>query len=208
LADLGETSREPLSNKIEAALARLEPHRDVLEEIWSTGGRLDFFVGWFLDEDTGDALDWQILEKMSQLRIELQLNIYAPDISSFNKLEGAVLQAIGEQIAGDPEAVASGDARAFQLQLSSVTVRGRRNTGAGFFTELEAAPSGEPIKARTLGNVSAAISGLQDPMTFVLFTKDGFLSCLEGATIRDNTVDTDFSAVLFDIVPHPKTSSP
>jgi hypothetical protein len=129
----------------------LEPHRNVLEEVWSTGGRLDFFVGWFLDEDTGDALDWRILEKMSQLRIELQLNIYAPDASSFNKLEGAVLQAIGEQIAGDPEAVASGDARAFQLQLSSVTVRGRRNTGAGFFTELEAARSSEPIKSENIG---------------------------------------------------------
>ena len=88
------------------------------------------------------------------------------------------------------------------------TGRERRNTGAGFFTELEAAPSGELIKARTLGNVWATISGFQDPTTFVLFMRDGFLSCLEGSAIRDSTVDTDFSAVLFDIVPHPNTSSP
>ena len=31
-ADLGETSRKPLSKKIEAALMRLEPYREVLEE--------------------------------------------------------------------------------------------------------------------------------------------------------------------------------
>ena len=77
-ADLGETSREPLSKKIEAALTRLEPYREVLEEVWSTGGRLSFFIGWFLDEDTSDTLDWPILQKMSQLRIELELNIYVP----------------------------------------------------------------------------------------------------------------------------------
>ena len=56
-ADLGETSRERLSKKIEAAFTRLEPYREVLEEVWSTGGRLSFFIGWFLDEDTGDTLD-------------------------------------------------------------------------------------------------------------------------------------------------------
>jgi hypothetical protein len=77
-ADLCKTSREPLSKKIEAALTRLEPYREVLEEVWSTGGRLSFFIGWFLDEDTGDTLDWPILQKTSQLRIELELNIYVP----------------------------------------------------------------------------------------------------------------------------------
>jgi hypothetical protein len=83
-ADLGETSREPLSKMIEAALARLEPHQEVLEEVWSTGGRLSFFIGWFLDDDTGDTLDWSILQKMSQLRIELQLNVYVPREHSDN----------------------------------------------------------------------------------------------------------------------------
>ena len=79
IAEIGETSREPLSSKMEAALARLEPHREILEEVWSTGGRLDFSVGWFLDEHTGETLDWPLLLRMSQLRIELQLNLYVPD---------------------------------------------------------------------------------------------------------------------------------
>ena len=75
-AHLGETSREPLSEKIEAALMRLEPYREVLEEVWSTGGRLSLLVGWFLDEDTGDTLGLPILQKMSELRIELGVNLY------------------------------------------------------------------------------------------------------------------------------------
>lgn len=201
--DLGDTSRELLSRKIEAALAQLEPHRAVLHDVSSTGGRISFYVGWFLDEATAETLDWRILEKMSQLRIELALNIYGPDASSFNQLEAAVLPAIGDQVSTDPEAVASGDARAVQLQLSRVTAGQRHNSGGGFFTDLEVDPPGEPIKAGILGSVWATIDGFQDPMTFLLFTKDGVLDFLEGASIRDSTVDTDFSAAVFDIIPGP-----
>jgi hypothetical protein len=77
--DLGVTSQEPLSEKIEAALALLKPHRAILRELSSRGGRVAFYIGWFCDEDTGEGLGWQILEKMSDLRIELELNIYVPE---------------------------------------------------------------------------------------------------------------------------------
>jgi hypothetical protein len=77
--ELGITSQEPLSDKIEAALALLRPHRGILRELSSEGGRLTFFIGWFCDEDTGEALRWQTLDEMSDLRIELGLNIYVPD---------------------------------------------------------------------------------------------------------------------------------
>jgi hypothetical protein len=77
--ELGDPSQEPLSEKIEAALALLKPHRALLQELSSTGGRVAFFIGWFCDADTGDGLRWQILKGMSDLRIELELNIYIPD---------------------------------------------------------------------------------------------------------------------------------
>jgi Domain of unknown function (DUF4279) len=77
--DLGVTSQEPLSDKIEAALALLKPHRGILRELSSTGGQVSFYIGWFCDEHTGEGLSWQILEEMSDLRIELELNIYVPD---------------------------------------------------------------------------------------------------------------------------------
>jgi hypothetical protein len=77
--DLGASSREPLSEKIESALALLKPHRAILRDLSSEGGEVIFYVGWFLDEHTGDSLGWQILEEMSDIRIELQLNIYVPD---------------------------------------------------------------------------------------------------------------------------------
>jgi hypothetical protein len=77
--DLGDTSREPLPNRIEAALAELEPHQAILQDVSSTGGRDTFYVGWFLDEHTGDTLHWPMLERMGALRIELALNLYIPD---------------------------------------------------------------------------------------------------------------------------------
>jgi Domain of unknown function (DUF4279) len=80
--DLGPTSREPLSTKIEAALTLLKPHRAILRELSSSGGLVSFFVRWFCDEDTGERFNWQTLEGMTDLRIALDLNIYTPECSS------------------------------------------------------------------------------------------------------------------------------
>ena len=77
--ELADRSREPLSEKIEAALALLKPHRALLQELASTAGRITFYIGWFCDEHTGDGLSWHILKEMSDLRIGLELNIYIPD---------------------------------------------------------------------------------------------------------------------------------
>jgi hypothetical protein len=75
---LGETSRQPLREKIAAALSLFRPHRELLRELSSTGGEVSFFVGWFLDENTRDYFDWQILGEMADLRIGLDLDVYVP----------------------------------------------------------------------------------------------------------------------------------
>jgi len=77
--DLGSTRRKLLSKQIEAALVLLKPHRRLLRNLSSTGGRVSFFVGWFCDEHAGDSFDRQILDGMADLRIALDLNIYIPD---------------------------------------------------------------------------------------------------------------------------------
>ena|ERR1700738_5329801 len=77
--ELGIRSREPLSEKFDAALVLLRPHRAILRELSSEGGRVTFYIGWFCDEHTGDLLPWKLLEEMSDLRIELEFNIYIPD---------------------------------------------------------------------------------------------------------------------------------
>ncbi len=77
--DLGQSSREPLPKQIEAALTLLQPHRAMLQRLSSTGGTISFYVGWFCDEDAGETLNAQILERMARLRVALELNIYLPD---------------------------------------------------------------------------------------------------------------------------------
>ncbi|UFZ06971.1 hypothetical protein LQG66_11990 [Bradyrhizobium ontarionense] len=62
-----------------AALAWLAPHRALLRRLVATGGRVSFYVGWFCDEHTGEAFDWNLLAALADLRIVLELNIYVPD---------------------------------------------------------------------------------------------------------------------------------
>lgn len=78
--DLGQSSRVSLPKQIEAALDLLEPHRAVLRNLSTGGGTISFYVGWFCDEDTADALDVLILKRMAHLRIALELNVYLPDL--------------------------------------------------------------------------------------------------------------------------------
>ena len=74
-------------------------------------------------------------------------------------------------------------------QIAVVSVLDRENTGSGFLTSLAVdRASAESITSdRVLGNVWLRVQGFQDPMTFLLFMEDGFISCLEGATVRDTT---------------------
>jgi hypothetical protein len=75
----GPTTRKTLSNRIEAALARLRPHRSMLRRLSSTGGTATFSIGWFLDEDAGESLSPKLLQEMAGLRISLDLCVYAPE---------------------------------------------------------------------------------------------------------------------------------
>ena len=82
-------------------------------------------------------------------------------------------------------------------QLAVATVLGRENTGGGFLTTLGVdrsvarAVDGE----RALGNVWLDVEGFENPMTFLVFMEDGYLACLEGATIEDRTDHVDLEAL-------------
>jgi hypothetical protein len=112
---------------------------------------------------------------------------------TLNPLENAILQAIR---AAKPEV-----AVALDEQLDAVIVTSRENTGAGFFTTMR------PLNTKTLisqtgamGNIFAKIAGMRNPMTFVLFIKDGVIDTLEGASIDESTAAVDFSAVKFEMM--------
>ena len=73
---------------------------------------------------------------------------------------------------------------ALRRQIPHLSVKSRKNTGVGFFTEFEmtteaaiATPSTKKIR---FGDVEATIPGLQNGAGFLLFVDDGRLHFLEG----------------------------
>ena len=78
-------------------------------------------------------------------------------------------------------------------QIVATTVLERENTGCGFFTTLAVDRSTAVAidSDRVIGNVWLDIRDFESPMTFLVFMEDGFISCLEGATIGDLTDHID-----------------
>jgi hypothetical protein len=112
-----------------------------------------------------------------------------------NRLEAAVLKAMTQSTRDETGVLGA--------QLKGASVRARENTGAGFFTYFDVDRSCRQLQVSTMGDVWAKIRGFNDPMTFLLLVKDGYVDALEGAAIRDRTVDTDFSTVEFEILSDP-----
>ena len=113
----------------------------------------------------------------------------------FTGLERAVLAEICRE-AKEPEVL--------ERQLTTASVTRRENTGDGFFTwfgvDLDsAALTG---RWRVLGNVVAAIEGLERPVIVTLFrNKDGYANMLEATAAGESTLGIDFTTVRFTLNP-------
>ena len=65
-----------LSSKIDSAIARLQPHRPVLNNLTSLGAKIEFFIGWFFAGDSGDTLESGTSRALADLGISLDINVY------------------------------------------------------------------------------------------------------------------------------------
>jgi hypothetical protein len=52
---------------------------DFLRSLRKTGGRLEYFIGWFSSHNSGFVLDHALLELLSDLKVDLAFDIYADD---------------------------------------------------------------------------------------------------------------------------------
>jgi hypothetical protein len=58
-------------------------HSDFFHRIRSDGGKVEFFVGWFLKTQAGDDFDLALLSRLVRLQIDLALdNYYDPELPS------------------------------------------------------------------------------------------------------------------------------
>ena len=70
-------SGENLPRSLQEALAKLAPHRALLDGLSASGAKFRFFVGWFSDGSCSrDVLDWELLRDIADLKIALDLDLY------------------------------------------------------------------------------------------------------------------------------------
>lgn len=113
----------------------------------------------------------------------------------FYELEAAVLDAIALQY---PTHVHD-----LRTQFQNAHVISRHNSGAGFFTHFEVARRKAPavMVLGPIGNVNARLDEIVVPMTFLVFTNDGYAKMLEGALAGDDgTTHIDFSKVQYRLL--------
>lgn len=76
----GASTQQSLSLALSAALDAIAAGTSLFAKIARTGGRVEFFVGWFFDEgNSGDVLDHSLLGRLSDMNIDLSFDVYGED---------------------------------------------------------------------------------------------------------------------------------
>lgn len=70
---------DSLPNAIEKAASEFGWQSAVGREIRQSGGRVEFFIGWFFDKKGGDVLSAELLGRLAELGIDLSFDIYGPE---------------------------------------------------------------------------------------------------------------------------------
>lgn len=71
-----ETAGISLAEHLRSSLAIVEPFGDQIAAFSSKDGRAELFVGWFFERNSGELVDWQLMERLSRCRLSLSLDIY------------------------------------------------------------------------------------------------------------------------------------
>lgn len=72
-----------LADALSSHLRALESHQEFLVDFASTGGSIEYFVAWFSDGlNTGLTLNWELLKRLSALKVDLGLDVYGGKLQS------------------------------------------------------------------------------------------------------------------------------
>jgi hypothetical protein len=78
--DLEHAEEDQLVDFLKNCNDRFYALKDYFEEIRSTGGSLEYFIGWFSDTNSGSTFDVELMSKLVELRIDLSIDFYGgPD---------------------------------------------------------------------------------------------------------------------------------
>lgn len=73
---LEKEAQTELADLIKSSNQMLRPHKNFLQSIYSSGGRLEYFIGWYSDGNSGEEFDADLLAEMADLKIGLTLDFY------------------------------------------------------------------------------------------------------------------------------------
>jgi len=68
-----------LPEAIRESVTALRLHSDLLRELIESGGRLEYFIGWFFAGNSGDIFDLALMAALAELGISLNFDIYVED---------------------------------------------------------------------------------------------------------------------------------
>lgn len=74
-----ESDRQSLEDFLDGQLRALSAHAGALRELREAGGSAEFFIGLFLDANSGVVLDPALMARAGELGIALALDLYPPD---------------------------------------------------------------------------------------------------------------------------------
>jgi hypothetical protein len=73
----GAANGRDLASAIAVVLDQLSPNKNFLLSLTASGGRLEFFIGWFFDKgNSGDVFDHKLLARLAEFGIDLSLDVY------------------------------------------------------------------------------------------------------------------------------------
>jgi hypothetical protein len=78
----GRWPDKTLAAVINERLDQLARHQALFQRIRAEGGMVEFFVGWFVEGNSGDVFACDLLARMADLKIDLSLDVYPPDPSN------------------------------------------------------------------------------------------------------------------------------
>ena len=65
-----------LADALQALVGQFSRHKGFFRKVRSEGGKVEFFVGWYIERNIGDEFDISLLAGLADLGVNLSLDIY------------------------------------------------------------------------------------------------------------------------------------
>jgi hypothetical protein len=74
----GACPDKTLADALGELVDRFSTHKDFFRRVWSEGGKAEFYVFWYVDGNRGGKLESGLLGQLSDLSVNLLIDIYPP----------------------------------------------------------------------------------------------------------------------------------